>query len=113
MEIRCPNCQKIFEADSQQKLLVDTAKKNNQRLVFIECPECFKDVPINPSDLLSKEAQKDENKKNKNSKSIECPICHEGIVSYIDDGDEKFWGCGECGNVWFSNETLNEAISRS
>ena len=106
MKIRCPNCQEIFDADSQQESMIDTAIKNNQRLVFIECPECYKDIPINPKDLLSNEPQKDEDKKNKSYELIECPICHEGVVCYVDDGDKKFWGCGECGNVWFSREAL-------
>lgn len=63
MEIRCPNYQEIFEADSQQEPIIDTAIKNNQRLVFIESPECYKDIPTNPKDLLSKDPQKDEGKK--------------------------------------------------
>ena len=37
---------------------------------------------------------------------IKCPICQDGIVTYVDTEDEKFWGCGECGNVWFSKEDL-------
>ena len=33
-----------------------------------------------------------------------------GWVSEVDDGDEHFWGCGECGNVWYEREELDEAI---
>ena len=113
MKIRCPNCQKIFDANSQQENLLDYAIKNNQHLVMLECPTCFQSVPINPNNLLSKEAQKDDNKENENSQSIECPVCHEGIVSYITNGNEKFWGCGECGNVWFSKEAPNNDPSLS
>lgn len=112
MEIRCPNCQKIFKADFQQELLVSAAIKKNQRLIFIKCPECFKTVPINPKNLFSKYPPKDSDTKNLDAEPIKCPICQDGIISYIDDGDEKFWGCGECGNVWFSKESLNEAISK-
>jgi rubrerythrin len=110
MKIRCPNCQEIFEADSRQESLINTVVKNNQKLVFIECSVCYKDVPINPNNLLSKEPQKDENMKGENTEMIECPICQEGVVGYIDNGDEKFWGCGECGNVWYSREALNKSI---
>ncbi len=73
MEIRCPNCQKIFKADSQQKLLTDTARKNNQRLIFIECPKCLKYVPINPNNLLSKTPQKDKDNKNESVEVIKSP----------------------------------------
>jgi len=87
------------------------AINRNQRLLFIECPECYKDIPINPNDLLSKEHQKDEDKKNGTTENIQCPICGE-IVSYIDNKEEKFWGCGECGNVWFSRNDLDKGNSK-
>ena len=110
MKIRCHNCQKVVEVDSKQESLINTAITNEQELVFIECPECYKDIPINSTDLLSINPQKDADKKNKNIETIKCPVCQEGIVSYIDDGEEKFWGCGECGNVWFSQEELNKDL---
>jgi Zn-finger nucleic acid-binding protein len=34
-----------------------------------------------------------------------------GWVSEVDDGDEHFWGCGECGNVWYERAELDEAIA--
>ena len=92
MIIRCPNCQKTFNANYEQKSLVESAIKKNMRLVFIKCPECYQNVPINPSDLLSKVPQKDADKKDNNQEVIECPICHDGVVCYIDDKDEQFWG---------------------
>jgi ribosomal protein S27AE len=110
MKIKCPNCRNTFNADSQQEQLVNMAIKKKQRLLFIECPECYKDVPINPNDLLPKEYQKDEDLKNHTAENIQCPICG-GIVSYVDNGDEKFWGCGECGNIWFSRNVLDEEIA--
>ena len=106
MKIKCPKCQKFFEANSQQKTLIDRAIDKNMKLLFVECPECCRNVPINPSDLLSTEPQKDED-----IEQFECPICHEGIVCYVSDDDEKFWGCGECGNVWFSKSELDNAIN--
>lgn len=75
MIIRCPNCQKTFNANYEQKSLVESAIKKNMRLVFIKCPECYQNVPINPSDLLSKVPQKDADKKDNNQEVIECPIC--------------------------------------
>ena len=42
---------------------------------------------------------------------LRCPeIGCTGWVSEVDDGDEHFWGCGECGNVWDERGELNEAI---
>jgi uncharacterized C2H2 Zn-finger protein len=111
MEIRCPNCKNIFEANSQQEVLLSNAIKNNQRLLIIECSECYKDVPIDPCNLLSEEPQKDEDKKNGIVEEISCPVCSAGIVSYIDE--EKFWGCGECGSVWMNRNELDNALHQS
>lgn len=42
---------------------------------------------------------------------LRCPeVCCTGWVSEVDDGDEHFWGCGECGNVWYDRGELDEAI---
>ena len=112
MIIRCPNCQKTFNANYEQKSLVESAIKKNMRLVFIKCPECYQNVPINPSDLLSKVPQKDADKKDNNQKVIECPICHDGVVCYIDDKDEQFWGCGECGTIWKTKDDLEKDINK-
>lgn len=112
MKVRCPNCQKIFLATEEQEKLLTTGTENKQRLVMLECPECYKD-PIDPANLLSHDAQRDEKNINDSEEPIECPICHGGIVSYIDNGDEKFWGCGECGSIWLTKKSLNEAISNS
>lgn len=112
MIVRCPNCQKTFNANYEQKSLVESAIKKNMRLVFIKCPECYQNVPINPSDLLSKVPQKDADKKDNNQEVIECPICHDGVVCYIDDKDEQFWGCGECGNIWKTKDDLEKDINK-
>ena len=110
MEIRCPNCQKIFAPKSEVESLVVDAINKGQRLLIIECPECYKDVPIDPTNLMSKESQKDEVLKKQTAENIQCPICDEGIVTYIENGEEKFWGCGECGNVWFTKDSLEKDI---
>jgi ribosomal protein S27AE len=89
------------------------AINNNQRLLFIECPDCYKDIPIELNNLLLKDTQKDEDHKNENTEIIECPICREGVISYLDDGDERFWGCGECGNIWHSRYALDRDICRA
>lgn len=98
MNVRCPHCQKIFEANQQQEHLLTYAIGKGQRLVMLECPECYWDVPLNPGDLLSHEPQKDEASEKKTiAGTVNCPKCADGIMSYINDGNEEFWGCGECG----------------
>ncbi len=99
MKIKCQKCQSIFEADKKQSKLLNHAISNGGKLIFIECPICYKGSCIDPFDLLD-----EKQKINQTSEIIECPICKDGIISYVDDGTERFWGCGECGNVWFSKE---------
>lgn len=36
-----------------------------------------------------------------------------GWVSWVEDEDDSFWGCGECGSVWTESDELNEAIDES
>ncbi|KAB1231262.1 hypothetical protein [Chryseobacterium viscerum] len=110
MEIRCPSCHEIFKADPDQELFIGGAIQRGQRLIMTDCPQCYKHIPINPADLLSMEAQKDGDKKNSQLDGADCPVCTDGIVSYIDDGNKKFWGCGECGNVWFSEKDLHKSV---
>lgn len=99
MRVRCPHCQEIFEADPQQAKLLTYAIEKGQTLVMLDCPACYWHIPINPADLLSHEPQKDEPSEKPTAEPIKCPECSEGIMCYINDGHEKFWGCGECGYV--------------
>lgn len=44
---------------------------------------------------------------------ILCPLSHcGGWAVYIDNDDEKFFGCGECGNVWFDKADLDNDIEQ-
>lgn len=73
---------------------------------MLECPKCYKSVPINPSDLLMSIPQTNK------QEIIKCPICNDGVVSYVNNGSEHFWGCGECGNIWTSKKELLNAIQK-
>lgn len=44
-------------------------------------------------------------------KPMRCPtaVCT-GWLSFVEDDDGNFWGCGECGEVWYEREDLNAAI---
>ena len=104
MYVKCPNCLEIFQPIKKDEKILKEAIVKRQKLLIIECTKCYKDVLINPIALLDIQNLNKE-------KNIQCPICKEGIVSYIDDEDECFWGCGECGNVWFTKSNLDDAIN--
>jgi hypothetical protein len=43
--------------------------------------------------------------------ALRCPeVTCTGWVSEVDDGDEHFWGCGECGTVWSERDELDDSI---
>ena len=58
-----------------------------------DCTKCYKNIPINPCDLLSEIVPDEE-------EIFYCPICKDWTISYIKDETEEFYGCGECGNIW-------------
>ena len=110
MNIRCPKCRKIFEANAQQESFVNQSSGKNMHLIFVECPCCYVDAPVNPMDLLLTKPSEDK----QDEISIECPICVDGIVCYIEDEiDGSFYGCGECGNIWRKKEDLFKDIEKT
>lgn len=105
MKIKCPSCSKIFEPGENDESRINKAIGQNQKLVMMDCPICYKYIPIHPDDLMLLHESRDE-------PVIDCPLCSEGIVSFVEDETETFWGCGECGNVWFSKKELDDAIKK-
>ena len=99
MEIKCSKCQRYFQPDSKEEKRIEEAVKKGQRLVMTGCTLCGRSVPV----TLAGDAEEE--------KPVKCPICNDGLVSYVDDGDEKFRGCGECGRVWSTKEELDRPSS--
>lgn len=100
MKIRCTSCQEIFETDENQEKFMTYAIGKGQKLAMLDCPLCYRSVPIDPAHLLSH--QPPQTTKKGKEKPVQCPECADGVLSYIDDpGEENFWGCGECGHVIF------------
>ena len=104
MEIKCPNCLKIFNPDKKCERLILKKIKKNQKLAVIECSICYKDIIVNPLDLLSIINNKTE------ETVLYCPVCKDGIIEHIKDETEDFYGCGECGNVWETIDSIKSLI---
>jgi len=104
MIIKCTHCFKNFEANETQIEFINECMKKEMSMCMLTCNLCRYSVSINPLDLLGEKDRVSED-------PIRCPKCLDGYVSYVDDGVVKFWGCGECSNIWDNLKDLeNDAI---
>ena len=105
MEIKCPNCFEIFVPNKKEEQKISNAIKKDQKFFITECIKCYQDIEINPCDLLNINTPNEE-------KIIYCPICNDeiGVVCYVKDETEEFYGCGECGNIWKSKSEIENLI---
>ncbi len=53
------------------------------------------------------------NAESPNDLPYRCPVsCCAGFVSLVDDeDDDSFWGCGECGAIWYEKQKLMDEIT--
>ena len=101
MKAICPHCNIEFKFTKEQEEFIKDSKDKEMNFIMIGCSNCNRNFPINPSSL-------DLNVKTE--VNLRCPIsgcC--GFISEIIDNDEQFYGCGECGAIWYNiNNLFNE-----
>lgn len=104
MKLRCQNCQNEFDLSSEQERLISKSIKNGQTFLVLECPICSKHLALNPQSIegnIQENTLKEE--------LIFCPVgkCG-GWVSHVKENGsgEDFWGCGECGSIWYEKKNL-------
>jgi hypothetical protein len=105
MKLLCNHCKKEFITSEEQDHFISVSRKKNMKFIMIKCHYCSMSYDIN-SMLLNKQ----EDKQTAVVNGLKCPkeTCA-GIVSYIED-IPPFFGCGQCGNVWFKKEDLYNDI---
>lgn len=105
MKMHCASCSRAFEPNRELLGRVEDAKRRGLRMMMASCPVCGRTMPIdlNPS-ATSKRAEDDR---------YRCPIAGcAGLAVKVQASDSScFWGCGECGNVWHTDEGLYSDIS--
>lgn len=107
MNLLCDRCKKKFIASEEQEKFISDSRSKGMKFIMIKCPHCSMSYPFNPiSSNISSPTEQPV------GDGLRCPkeACS-GIVSYIDDAP-SFWGCGECGNVWFKKDDLYSDIKR-
>ncbi|MGB4811766.1 MAG: hypothetical protein WBP13_04705 [Methylophilaceae bacterium] len=92
MLINCQRCQINFTAEAQQSTLLTAMAQRGQQFAMLNCPNCQHTFPINPVTLLAPIKQQ--------LAPVPCPICVDGLVSFVEGHTKPFWGCGACGNIW-------------
>jgi len=101
---RCQICDDTFELDAQQQKFVAPLIAKGQKFIMIECPSCGSSTQyINVVETVKSSDQ---------TASYRCPITQcTGWVDLIDEEARPFWGCGECGSVWFEEKNLQKEIT--
>lgn len=103
MKIHCSYCNSLFDADKTQSKFIEASRKKGMSFIILECPNCYKNVSFNP--LLN--SIKLESKKN----DLRCPISAcAGFISFMEDEKPPFYGCSECGSIWYKQSNLNKDI---
>src|SRR5262245_16485614 len=98
----CDMCRATFTLSAAQTRLVNAAQQKGQAFVMVECGECGLPTRYVPEGAGSAAAVEQPH-------PIRCPVSHcSGMVSFMSEGTGKkpFWGCGECGSVWFKEASL-------
>jgi hypothetical protein len=101
IKILCDQCKNEFtSSDDQMEHIVNSLKKE-MTFIMVRCSLCSKAFPLNPLTMQIPELPE-----KKIGDGLRCPYktCH-SYISFIED-KPSFWGCGECGNVWFEKEKL-------
>lgn len=102
--IKCDRCESGFRPSSEQVNFILSSKEKGMTFIMLECGNCGMSFPFNPSctALFDEEPQEI---------PIRTPIPgSHGYVSFVDDEDEKFYGCGETGAIWRNKENLSRDI---
>jgi transcription elongation factor Elf1 len=99
--VTCQECEKRFEPAAVQQKLVDEARAKGMHLIMLQCPNCGMSAAYDPT--TGQPAADDD------APGLRCPVSGcAGIVSHVEDLEDKrpFWGCGECGSIWYDERKL-------
>ena len=100
----CQVCSKTFELDAQQLKVVAPLLAKGQRFIMIECPSCGSSTQYVQAAEHAEPTPPVQN--------YRCPIKQcTGWVDLIDEKTRPFWGCGECGSIWYEVNNLQKEIT--
>ncbi len=101
--IPCKLCKLSFEAsDNQQKFILESREKK-MNFIMLNCSNCKWHTDYNPTSELITFSDKEIHWRTPVSRIS-------GYVSYIENDEEKFYGCGESGFIWLTKERFYKSI---
>lgn len=106
MQVNCKTCKEDFELNEKQKTLVLDLNSKGASLAMLKCKLCYQWFPFDPQTING-----DKNISRKKEVIWRSPISGVlGYVSFVENKEESFYGCGETGIVWFEKEEFYKAI---
>jgi len=105
----CEECgERFYPLKTKQADMVRRCAKGKWTELGIECPRCHEYTKINPTAVVAG------NDGTVVSKPLyRCPVSGcTGSVDYVDREEDEgpFWGCGECGSIWYKKANLFKEI---
>lgn len=98
--IKCYRCKTEFKPTFDQLNFISSSRGKGMKLIMLECGNCRWPFPFN---LISIETPK----KEAQSILIRTPIAgSHGFISFVEDEDGDFYGCGETGAIWRKEKNL-------
>ena len=105
----CAKCGKSFcPLNTAEADLIRRAAKAKFKELNVDCPHCKGYTAINPVAVVAGQDGTAELKP-----TYRCPVsCCAGWVDHVDSDEDEgpFWGCGECGSIWYKKAKLLEEI---
>ena len=105
----CEECgERFYPLKTKRADMIRRAAKGKWTELGIECPRCHEYTMVNPAAVV---AGKDGTVVSK--PMYRCPVSGcAGAVEYVDSDEEEgpFWGCGECGSIWYKKANLLKEI---
>lgn len=103
LKVKCSECGRDFTPTSEQMKFIKESKAKGMDLIIFDCGNCHFSTFYNP--------QTGRPPREKKEITYWCPVSGcSGKVSYVKDDDGPFWGCGECGSIWYDKKNLLKEI---
>ncbi len=106
-KVTCEECGgQFYPLKTKQADMIRRCAKGKWTELGIECPRCKDYTMINPTAVVA-----GEDGTAVSTPTYRCPVSAcAGFVSFVKQKTGDFWGCGECGSIWYDSKKLLKEI---